>query len=196
MRTFLDALDRSNVDCRELSGTNWAGRSPLLGSIVKCRPKSLSELLHLFPSFAAKPGALLDQNRTASPKIVASSPVKHMDTKITQLQHTEVSIHRLLKIQKHLHIPCVGYLNIVLHHNTRYNAATTVPGCCRRTCRKGAYNFYVPPETTPSVKIQRQMHIQKHMIAHKQRKEQEDARPHGWGSPPRFGWSKKTICWV
>jgi hypothetical protein len=40
LRTFLDALQRSTVDCRELSGTNWAGRSPLLGSIVRCRPES------------------------------------------------------------------------------------------------------------------------------------------------------------
>jgi hypothetical protein len=39
MRTFLDALERSIVDCRE-HGTNWAGRSPLLGSIVRCCPKS------------------------------------------------------------------------------------------------------------------------------------------------------------
>jgi hypothetical protein len=40
MRTFLEALDRSIVDDREASGTNWAGRSPLLGSIALCRPKS------------------------------------------------------------------------------------------------------------------------------------------------------------
>jgi hypothetical protein len=50
MRTFLDALDRSIVDCRELRGANWTGRSPLLGSIVRCRPKSVVEfdMLHTF----------------------------------------------------------------------------------------------------------------------------------------------------
>jgi hypothetical protein len=46
MRTFLDALERSIVDCRELKGTNCVGRSPLLGSIVKCRPKFVVELDH------------------------------------------------------------------------------------------------------------------------------------------------------
>jgi hypothetical protein len=40
MRTFLVALDRSAVDCREAKGANWAGRSPLLGSIAMCLPTS------------------------------------------------------------------------------------------------------------------------------------------------------------
>jgi hypothetical protein len=44
MRTFLDALDRRIAACRELRGPKWAGRSPLLGSIVRCRPKSVVEL--------------------------------------------------------------------------------------------------------------------------------------------------------
>lgn len=69
MRTFFDALDRSMVDCRELRGTNWTGRNPLLGSIVRCRPKSVVEfdLLHLFPTeMSAKPDAHLDPNRTLS----------------------------------------------------------------------------------------------------------------------------------
>jgi hypothetical protein len=47
MRTFLDTLERSTVDCRELKGTNWAGRSPLLGSIVKCRPSPESRVVLL-----------------------------------------------------------------------------------------------------------------------------------------------------
>jgi hypothetical protein len=41
MRTFLVALDRKTVDCREAKGANWAGRSPLLGSIAMCRPAPL-----------------------------------------------------------------------------------------------------------------------------------------------------------
>lgn len=55
MRTFLDALERNIVACRELRGANWAGRSPLLGSIVRCRPKAVVELLVvLHPSFFSK----------------------------------------------------------------------------------------------------------------------------------------------
>jgi len=40
MRTFLVALVRKTVDCREAKGASWAGRSPLLGSIAMCRPPS------------------------------------------------------------------------------------------------------------------------------------------------------------
>jgi hypothetical protein len=40
MRTFLEALDRSIVDCRKANGAKWAGRSPLLGSIAMCRLQS------------------------------------------------------------------------------------------------------------------------------------------------------------
>lgn len=64
--TFLEALDRSIADCREFRGMNWAGRSPLLGSIVRCRPKSFVEaqkVLHLFSQFA-KPYMHLDQKTT------------------------------------------------------------------------------------------------------------------------------------
>lgn len=65
LRTFLDAFERSNVDCRELEQTNWVGRSPRLGSIMGCRPEFVVvlELLHLFPN-AAKPGPHLDQKCT------------------------------------------------------------------------------------------------------------------------------------
>lgn len=55
MRTFLDALERSIVDCRELRGANWAGRSPRLGSIVWCRPKAVVVLAVVRrPSFFSK----------------------------------------------------------------------------------------------------------------------------------------------
>jgi hypothetical protein len=58
MRTFLEALDRSNVDCREANGANWAGRSPLLGSIAMCRPKWKfmleSASLYIFPDARAQ----------------------------------------------------------------------------------------------------------------------------------------------
>jgi hypothetical protein len=47
MRTFLDALDLRTTACRELSAHKWAGRSPLLGSIVRCRPKSVVEFAML-----------------------------------------------------------------------------------------------------------------------------------------------------
>ena len=40
VRTFLVAVDLSIDDCREAKGAIWAGRSPLLGSIAVCRPRS------------------------------------------------------------------------------------------------------------------------------------------------------------
>lgn len=41
-RTFLAVfrLEQRRVDCRDAKGASWVGRSPLLGSIVRCRPKS------------------------------------------------------------------------------------------------------------------------------------------------------------
>jgi hypothetical protein len=44
LRTFLDALDRRIPACRKLSKPKWAGRNPLLGSIVRCRPELVVEL--------------------------------------------------------------------------------------------------------------------------------------------------------
>jgi hypothetical protein len=76
VRTFLDALEQSIVDCRELKGTNWAGRSPLLGSIVRCRPKSMVKLDYsIFFYRARAPDTHLDQKRTFTTITVhASSP--------------------------------------------------------------------------------------------------------------------------
>jgi hypothetical protein len=128
LRTFLDALQRSTVDCRELSGTNWAGRSPLLGSIVRCRPKSLVDAHQpdLFrPMFRqAKPLAYFITDIV--PVVIAQ--VLNMSTRTIEtgcIANTELSIRRLLKIQKNISAHHVlGISDLAVHPNTHYNAAT------------------------------------------------------------------------
>jgi hypothetical protein len=52
-------------------------------------------------------------------QVLASSSSSTKD-EVHLLRYAGVSIHRLLRIQKHLYTPCVGYLNLVVHtiHST------------------------------------------------------------------------------
>jgi hypothetical protein len=54
--------------------------------------------------------------RARTSRQVLSSSSSSTQGVVQLLQHTEVSIHRLLKIQKHLYTPCVGYSSLVVVH--------------------------------------------------------------------------------
>jgi hypothetical protein len=116
LRTFLDALHRSTVDCRELRGMHWAGRSPLLGSIVRCRPKSLVEVDLIF-----LPRPMFRQAKTLAYFINAIVPssllqLSTRNIKTEWVADTELSIRRLSKIQKNISAHHVlGISDLVVH---------------------------------------------------------------------------------
>lgn len=131
-RTFLDTLGRIVTVCRELEGTNWAGRSPLHGSMVRWRPMPSEVLAHLFRN-AAKPQVLSDRKRTLGlpPTISASSPSSGISCQnSTQLVCIILSNHSFV-IRNIICTPqsSAGYYDLwhtPSTENTHFNATTPI----------------------------------------------------------------------